>query len=370
MKPGAAPQWNRLLLVGHATAALLLVTPPLAAQSLPGAPATQPLTAQSLPSEAAALVATRPGVGLVVGRLDGDQVAIDGFGQLRRDAESKPDGATLFEIGSITKVFTGIALASLVAEGKVRFDEPIGDLLPKGSVVPAQGERQITLLDLATHSSALPRLPPNFAPKSPRDPYADYDEKRMLLALAELDLKRPIGSRYEYSNFGVGLLGQALARRAGVDFERLVVQKICEPLQLADTRITLSDAQRQRLAAGHDAGGRPTPNWTFGALAGAGALRSTANDLLRFARAQWSADGELGEALRAAQQQRWERDKTKLGLGWHLIASGKTQLLVHDGGTGGYRSFLAVDVAGRRAVVVLCNWGHADVNGLGMRLLR
>src|SRR4029453_3090616 len=137
--------------------------------------------------------------------------------------------------------------------------------------------------DLATHTSGLPRLPSPFTPKNPANPYADYSVEDLYRFLSSHELRRDIGSQYEYSNLGGGLLGHVLARRAGMDYEALVRARITGPLGMNDTRIVLTPEMRGRLAAGHNAALKPVPNWDLPTLAGAGALRSTVNDLLKFA---------------------------------------------------------------------------------------
>ncbi len=221
-------------------------------------------------------------VGIVVGVLDGKGPRVISYGRLSRGSDRMVDGDTVFEIGSATKVFTGLLLADAVERGEVKLDDPISKYLPPSVKVPTRNGRQITLLDLATHTSGLPRMPDNFTPKDAANPYADYAVEQMYAFLSGYTLPRDIGATYEYSNLGVGLLGYILALRAGTNYETLVLQGICRPLGMTNTQITLSSELKMRLATGHNATGEPVANWDFSALAGAGALRSTANDLLKF----------------------------------------------------------------------------------------
>jgi serine-type D-Ala-D-Ala carboxypeptidase/endopeptidase len=154
--------------------------------------------------------------------------------------------------------------------------------LPASVKVPERDGRQISLVDLATHTSGLPRMPANFRPKDPANPYADYTDEQLYSFLSSYDLIRDIGLKFEYSNLGFGLLGQGLARRAGTGYETLVETRICEPLGMKSTRITLSPDMERRFAAGHSADLVTVSRWDIPSLAGAGALRSTANDLLIF----------------------------------------------------------------------------------------
>jgi CubicO group peptidase (beta-lactamase class C family) len=263
-----------------------------------------------------------------------------------------PDGDTLFEIGSITKAFTGTLLALEVADGKLALDDPIRKHLPSEVKVPA---KEITLLQLATHRSGLPRLPDNLAPKDATNPYADYGVEDLYHGLETCKLRRDPGTGYEYSNLGMGLLGHVLERRSGRSYEQLVVDRICGPLKMTDTRITLSEDQKRRLAPGHLPTRKVVPNWDLPTLAGAGALRSTANDLLRFLEAN----------LRGAYAAAHEPRAPNIGLGWHLLPGA----VWHNGGTGGYRSFAAFDPKGNHAVVVLGN-ATSDTDALGNALLK
>jgi CubicO group peptidase (beta-lactamase class C family) len=310
-------------------------------------------------------------VGVVVGVVDAEGASYFGYGRLSAGGEQAPDEYTIFEIGSITKAFTGVLLAEMAERGLVALDEPVARLLPQGSRVPSRDGRQISLRDLAGHRSGLPRLPDNLAPKDVANPYADYTAAKMLEFLRRHKLGRAIGATYEYSNLGVGLLGYALAQRAGATYEELVIERLARPLGLEDTRITLSAEQRSRLARGH-AGGRPVANWDIDALAGAGALRSTASDMLRFLAANLGlVETPLAAALMASRQDPVETGQEQLAvaLGWHVRTGFDRQIVWHNGGTGGYRSFCGFDPAARRGVVVLSNSTSEVVDALGLHLL-
>ncbi len=193
--------------------------------------------------------------GLVVGVIHGDRRGVFGFGQLARDDPSTPGDATIFEIGSITKVFTAILLADMAARGEVALDDPIRKHLPDSVHVPRYGEHEITLEHLATPTSGLPCLPANLNPKDMANPYADYSVEDPYKFLSEFRLTRDVGAAYEYSNVSVGLLGHILGLVAGRPFEDLVIERICRPLGMDDTRIVLDPGRAGRLAHGHDTGG-------------------------------------------------------------------------------------------------------------------
>ena len=288
-------------------------------------------------------------VGIVVGVLEAD-----GSRRVVTVGDAPYDGRTLFEIGSITKVFTGILLAEMVERGEVRLEQPVAELLPGDVVVPSRNGRQIRLVDLSTHSSGLPRMPDNFTPGDSRNPYVDYTVAKLYDFLRRHELRRDIGGEAEYSNVGVGLLGHALARRAGTSYEALVTARILEPLGMRSTRIALSSADVTRLAPGHNARGDQVQNWDLAeAFAGAGGLRSNVDDMLTFLAANLTPveRSTLGLAIRSAQTAHFKRaDGGRNGLGWGLsLLNRKRNVLTHTGGTGGYRTFVAIDPNGASA---------------------
>jgi D-alanyl-D-alanine-carboxypeptidase/D-alanyl-D-alanine-endopeptidase len=313
--------------------------------------------------------------GIVVGILDatGPRFISDGSGA---PGPATLDSATLFEIGSITKTFTSAILADMVVRGEVRLEDPVAALLPPGTRVPAGPDRQITLVDLATHFSGLPRLPNNLSPRDINNPYVDYTPEKLYAFLAAHELRRAIGASFEYSNLGAGLLGHALALRAGTDYETLVRRRVLEPLGMRDTKITLTPADSARLAAGHNAGGRVVPAWDLASLQGAGALRSTAADMLRYLSANIDAHVDsasrapLATALRLTHEPRHSLGAgADIGLAWgRATTQSGAAIYSHDGGTGGHRSFAAFDPARRVAVIVL-SASASDVNDIGRHLL-
>ena len=220
-------------------------------------------------------------LGIVVGLVDATGERFIASGVTAPGGTVAPDADTVFEIGSITKVFTSLVLADMVVRGEVKLEDPVAKFLPQTVRVPSRGGREITLLDLSNQVSGLPRLPDNLKPADQNDPYADYGPAKLYEFLSGYTLTRDIGEKYEYSNLGVGLLGQALALKAGLSYEELVRRRVLEPLGMTDTTITLTEAQKKRLAAGSNPSLRPVGNWRFDALAGAGALLSTSRDMLK-----------------------------------------------------------------------------------------
>jgi CubicO group peptidase (beta-lactamase class C family) len=312
-------------------------------------------------------------VGIVVGLVDEKGPRVIRYGKLSHGSDRTVDGDTVFEIGSVTKVFTALLLADAVERGEMKLDDPISKYLPPSVKVPTQNGRQITLLDLATHTSVLPPMPDNIAPKDEKNPHADYTVGQMYAFLSGYTLPRDIGATYEYSNLGVGLLGHILALKAGTNYETLVFQRICRPLGMTNTQIALSPELRARLAIGHNAVGEPVPNWDITTLAGALALRSTANDMLKFVAANLGlTKSDLWPAMQLAQVPRhaagFNMPDQQIGLCWNILNTFGTEVIWRDGETGGYRSFIGLDKKNRRGVVVLSN-SAKPIDDIGLHLL-
>jgi serine-type D-Ala-D-Ala carboxypeptidase/endopeptidase len=312
-------------------------------------------------------------VGIVVGIIEPASRRVISYGSLDKGDKRPINGDTVFEIGSITKVFTSLLLADMVQRGEVALTDPVSKYLPPGAKMPERAGRQITLQDLATHTSGLPRLPSNLAQKDPANPYADYSVEQLYQFLSTYQLTRDIGSQYEYSNLGGGLLGHVLARRAGTDYETLVRSRICEPLGMKSTAITLSSDMKTRFAVGHDQALAPVAYWDLPTIAGAGALRSTANDLLTFLAANLGyTKSPLAPAMSAMLVARRPTGVSglEIGLGWHISTKDGREIIWHNGGTGGFRTFIGFDPKSRVGVVALSNTSTATgVDDIGRHLL-
>jgi len=298
-------------------------------------------------------------VGIVVGFIEPAGRRIVNYGNLANNDPRTLDGDTIFEIGSVTKVFTSLLLADMVNRKEVALDDPAARYLPENVRMPERNGKSITLLHLATHSSGLPRIPGNLNPKDPANPYADYSVDDLYRFLSGYSLPRDPGSEVEYSNLGAGLLGHLLSLvsqdgHAGTDYETLVRVRITEPLGMPDTAITLSSSMKQRMATGHNAMLAPVANWDLPTLAGAGALRSSANDMLTFLEAFLGyRESPLAPAMKAMLEPRRPVGRTgcEIGLGWHIFGESAW----HDGGTGGFRSFVGYDPKASVGVVALSN---------------
>jgi len=328
--------------------------------------------------KATSYLAKRPKGALVIGVVQQSKTDWSGFGQTSAANPNAPGAGSMFEIGSITKLFTGIALAQMVQEGKLQLEDTIGKHLPAELTLPAE-LRSITLVQLATHTSGLPRLPSNLdlSPANAANPYAQYTSKELYDYLRTAILDRLPGKKSAYSNLGAALLGHILEPRAGIPLERLLRDQICEPLKMPDTVITLSEAQRRRLTPGHDVAGNVVSNWDFAVLAPAGALRSWVGDLLRFVQANLATnDSKIRSALMLSQKMEFASWSDQIGLFWQIQElPGVLSFHWHNGGTGGYASFLALDQQNQTGVVLLSNYGDAmagddSLDRIGMELIK
>lgn len=287
---------------------------------------TTPWTIRAARTLAAAVTDRAPAVAVVTADPDGTEIVTAGC--------EPGDG---FEIGSITKTMTGTLLADAVAGGRVSLDDPVGRWLDAGE------NADITLGELATHTSGLPRLSPSHLGGA-ADPYAFLTADA---AQHELRISpRPHRADHEYSNFGFQVLGLALERATGTPFGTLLSRRLCTPLAMEHTAVDGTSLQ------GHRAG-KPVRPWTRH-LAGAGGVVATAPDMAAYLHACLMApEGALGPAMELAQRPHHRIDRLRsAGLGWAL---GPPGYLGHTGGTSGFRSMLGLRIAGRRAAVVLAN---------------
>jgi CubicO group peptidase (beta-lactamase class C family) len=311
--------------------------------------------------------------GIVVGMVNADGRAFFSYGQTAYDSGVLPDEHSLYEIGSVTKVFTATLLAELVAQGEAQLADPVASLLPGSVMVPARSGIPISLEHLATHSSGLPANPP-LGNADPVNPFAGYSEEDLHDFLATYVLPRDPGSAFEYSNLGAGLLGHALAHRLQLTYEEALRARILLPLGLADTAITLTPDQAARRVPGYS-GVVPRPPFQMASLSGAGMLRSTVDDLLTFLEYQLGLrPTTLASVLQATQAGRFPTPDPSLwfGLGWQVISSGPIQLIMHDGATMGQTAFVAFNPQTGTGVVVLTNVRaneYANISDIGLKLL-
>jgi CubicO group peptidase (beta-lactamase class C family) len=294
---------------------------------------------------------------LVFGVVDGDRSEIVAFGRLA-DGRT-PDGDTVYEIGSVTKTFTATLLARAVLAGRVTLETPVARLLPDFKI-PSRDGREITLEELATHHAGLSPLPSNLLPRGQANPFADYDTAKLKAFLAHYQLSRDPGAAFEYSDVGFGLPGHALAELEHATYGTAIDDVILKPLGMTMTGTAATEALRAHLVPGYDSADKPAMNWDIPGLAGTGAIRSTARDMLRYLKANMGIDrSPLLAAMKLAQQPRRDMDRTtRIGLAWRISDKG---VIWHPGMPWGYRSFVGFTSDGKRGVVILSNTAaHAD----------
>ncbi len=306
--------------------------------------------------------------GMAVGVLDDAGERFVAAGVREKGQAATVDADSVFEIGSISKTFTGVLLAQMVRDGTLKLDTKVSDLLPAGVKLPASAttsQRPLTLRDLATQTSGLPRQDPLYKAKDPANPYAAYSDEDLWKGLSAAPTGAEPGANYEYSNMGFMLLSHLLVKASGkATYEALVSERILKPLGMRASGVSAG----VNFAHPHDTALKPVPAWDFPpTMSGVGGLHSSVRDMLRFAAANLRAPD--GSAYAVAHAVQWEKDGRQMGLAWHTrkTKSGNT-LFWHNGGTGGSRSFIGFDLLNKTAVVVLSNSAD-DVTALGMHLL-
>ena len=324
-------------------------------------------------------VADRKNAALIVGLTQRGKRAVLGFGQASATNSVPPDAQTLFEIGSVTKLFTAVALARLELDGKVKFTDSLRASLPE-KVVLASALESITLLHLATHTSGLPRLPGNLDTSEANlaNPYARYGAEQFYQFLAGAKPNNPPGRVVDYSNVGFALLGHVLTLKAEQPYEELVRTTLLEPLGMTNTVIRMTDEQRARLTRGHSSKGAEVAGWDFDVFAPTGAFRSDAGDLLTFIEANLAAaETPVGRSLTRARMLQKVGEAGDLPLGWQreLTLQGGLDIYWQNGGTGGYVSFIGLNRTHQIGVIILANYGDAmggrfDVDKIGLDLLK
>lgn len=299
--------------------------------------------------------------GIIFGEIRGEERSYGHAGVLGKDRDTI-DEHSLFEIGSITKTFTGVLLADQVLKGKVQLEDSIVSVLPDDVADEDSPLASVTFLGLATHTSGLPRLPGNLDEGAdPNNPYAHYSKKQLyeyLRSFTENDFEEK--GVMSYSNLGLGLLGDLLELVSGQSYEDLLREVILDPLQMNETffqrtKTSIPQEAQDRFATGHRSG-TEVSHWQIDALAGAGAIVSSAEDMLRYASAFWS-DG-IPADLKGALNLSTEAHSDAMGLGWFRQES----KVSHDGGTGGFRSSLSIDPAEKFAMIKMENTSSPTIS--------
>jgi len=307
-------------------------------------------------------------VGLCIGIINKGKITVYSYGETIKRNGKLPNADNFFEIGSITKTFTATLLAWYVNEGLIKLTDPITKFLPD-SVALNPELKEITLLNLSNHTAGLPRLPENLInyASDPRNPYKDYTKALLFSYLKTCKLNSKPGEQYNYSNLGVGLLGAILESVSGENFNQMVSEIICKPLDMFSTAQYLNPLIAPRFVQIYDLEGYPTPAWDFDVLAPCGALRSTLRDLLIYAKANMTpGTDKLSKALGLTHKITFNKD-VQIGLAWHIIVVNGVNYYFHNGGTNGCSSFLAFNPEKQLAVVILSNSAEStDPVGTGI----
>ena len=285
-------------------------------------------------------------------------------GRVSPDSDVLPDASTRFEIGSITKSFTDLLLAEMVEAGQVSYDTTIRDILGTEVTFANEGIGNITLLQLATHTSGLARMPANFAPGDPLDPFKDFDEEALFAALAMARDKQPLGNHYTYSNFGVGTLGYLLGRVHGNGYVAAVTELVLEPMEMNNTGFG-----PDKNSAVPYRGGAVVSHWSLDSLAGAGALHSNTNDLVRAAQILLGdIDNPFAHDLEADKEVLSPASGFEVTRVWHVARSSSGPVYWHNGGTGGFSTFFGFRPTTNEAVIILVS-GDTDPTEFGLMQL-
>ena len=289
---------------------------------------------------------SKRGAGIAVGLVEAGGSRVISFGHARRGGGEPVTGDTVFEVGSVTKVFTSLLLAEMVERGEVRLDDPIARYTPPS--VRSPRARQVTLLQLSRHTGGFPPWPDNMRPVDPANPRDVYTNDMLFAFLDAHRTRRQAGTFQLYSNYGVALLGELLARRAGTDYHTVLRQRVLEPLGMRST------------------GTLPTRG-----MPAAGSMKTTARDMVRFIEANLGlAPSPLGGAMRATHETTADRQLPDLpmGLGWFHATYLGERLVAHGGATEGFTAYVALDLARNKGVVILSN-SDDDVQNLAIHLL-
>lgn len=332
----------------------------------------------AMDSEVEKLTKNQVSHGVVIGVYKQEKVFFKGYGTASKESTTTVNTSTVFQIASVSKLFTASLLQMLCNEGVVAMDSTLDELIGD-SIALSPAAKQVTLKQLATHTSGFPSIPKSLGLKATelagkedimQNPYSHLGSEYLFDYLKTTADIGKAGS-FEYSNFGMGLLGHILETVTKRDFESLVSEKLLTPLEMRNTAITLTPEMKKHLAQGYTAGGKPTPLWTFSALAGAGAFHSDAEDMMKFVLANIEDNTLLSQALHKMHTPQFSGDT---GIGWIQPTFldrffGNKTIVWHNGMVGGYASYVSIDPKARTGVVILSNQA-VDVTMLGMMLTR
>jgi len=293
------------------------------------------------------------------------------YGVLNKDTKMAPTKESIYEIGSVSKVFTCLLLAEKVQKEEIALDAPIQDWALQDWLLPFVDETYISAKHLCTHSSGLPRLPSNFTPSNFNNPYAEYTVDMLKGSLGTTKLAAKPGTKVEYSNLGLGLLGYALTQHTQKSYEVSLQETITGPMKMKHTTVDVVPANQNLVAQGYGMAGEAVSDWDMPTLIGMGEINSTTEDMLTFLSMQLSPpDTVLGKAIQSTQKTQMNRRDGFLGLGWHIGLQDEAEIIWHNGGTGGSRSFVAFDPKRQIGLVVLNTGATPFADPLGVSLYK
>ncbi|MGD0146700.1 MAG: serine hydrolase domain-containing protein [Nitrososphaerales archaeon] len=327
-------------------------------------------------------------IGYSAGVLQGQQLKAINHGHTEKGGSVRPDSHSIFEIGSLTKLFTALLFCDLKTRGVLDFDDPVNAYLPSKVRVPNHEGKEVTLLHLATHASGLPRMPyRHFVRRDDgQHPFSRFSVEDAYRFLDEVKLESHPGSKYAYSNFGYALLGHVLELASGADYQELVRTRICIPLAMEDTSIDLTAEQKRRFCHGYSMQGAPKTRRRLEFMGPAGGLRSSVDDLAKSLRQAAADPGSgLSGMLKSCMviRRRWPVDfisklqsepgfqdlqSAGVGLGWHVYSLRGRNFVWHSGGTRGFSSFIGLETLSKTGVVLLTNT-NGDITDVGVRAL-
>jgi serine-type D-Ala-D-Ala carboxypeptidase/endopeptidase len=321
-------------------------------------------------------VANKRTKGIVIGIIDANGRQIFSAGKLSDKDPRKPDGNTVFEIASVTKVFTTLLLAQSSLKNQVNLNDPISKFLPKDVKTPTRNGKEISLLNLSTHTSGFPRFPYNYDQRTSNNPYTI---KQMYEYISNFKSEVDFGAEFKYSNTGMALLGNISSIIARKDYEKLVNEEICKPLKMKRTDFLITSELKKNMAVGHSPYGKMVRFFNEGAAFNpTGGLRSSVNDLLNFAEANLGlTKTNLTPAIELTHVTRgsigtelgYDADiKYDFSMGWNIWTKRDKTIYWKDGTSFGFRSFVAFDKASKKAVVILSN-SFNPINDIGLHLL-
>lgn len=324
----------------------------------------------SIDKQANKYIAEGNSYGLVIGVVKNGKVYLKGYGTTQKGENISPDSSTIFELASTSKLFTTSTLQILIDNGELELDDKIQKILGDNLKLPLIAQKT-TLQHLATHLSGFPSIPNSFIAKmtDETNPYKDLVTQDIYDYLKSCEGKQNDGT-FEYSNFGMGLLGHLIELKTEVKYEQLVKEKLLNPIGMKQTFVTVDSTKKSKISQGHDENGKPAPIWTDNVLTGAGSFLSNGNDMIKFLKANLKDNASpISKSLLSTHQQQSEGETA---LGWILPSFtdkliGNQNIVWHNGMAGGYSSFIVIDKVNNYGLFILSN-KSIDATKIGMLL--